>query len=237
MIDDPGAKGMIVYSSGPVTLVGGAKLNPADLELALSFAPTLVAADGGADALLAAPVPPVAVIGDMDSLSDTAARAFADRLYRIEEQETTDFDKALRSIAAPLVLALGVTGGRFDHELAAMHTLVRRSGRICVVIGAESIVFVCPARLDLDLPKGTPFSLFPMGPVRLRSTGLRWPTHGLAFAPDQVIGTSNEVTGPVSLHAGGPLMLVILPRSCLTAVVAALTGPACQGWPDGSGTS
>jgi thiamine pyrophosphokinase len=222
---------MIVHSSSPVTLVGGAELGQGDLALALKHASTLVAADGGAGAVLAAGQVPVAVIGDMDSLSDAARAAFHDRLHPIPEQETTDFDKTLRHIAAPLILAVGVTGGRFDHELAVMHTLVRRADRVCVVLGAESLIFLCPPSINLILPTGSVFSLFPLGPVGVVSEGLQWPTAGLAFAPDGIIGTSNAVTGPVSLQADGPKMLVILPRAALGAVITALMAPDALRWP------
>ncbi len=220
---------MIVHSTVPVTLVGGAKLRQRDLTIALKHAPILVAADGGAGAVLAAGLIPEAVIGDMDSLQPDAALAFADRLHRIAEQDTTDFDKALRHIAAPLVIAVGVTGGRFDHELAVMHTLVRRAGQRCIVLGAESLTFVCPPTIALTLPVGMVFSLFPMGSVRVASEGLRWPTAGLDFAPDSVIGTSNEVVGPVVLDADRPAMLVILPRAALTKVMRGLLDTA-KGW-------
>jgi thiamine pyrophosphokinase len=184
--------------------------------------------------VLTAGLRPAAVIGDMDSLSAAAATAFADCLHPIAEQETTDFDKTLRHIAAPLVIAIGVTGGRFDHELAVMHTLVRRADRRCIVMGAESLTFVCPPDLALDLDPGMVLSLFPMGPVGVASDGLRWPTAGLAFAPDRLIGTSNEVTGPVRLMADGPRMLVILPRRTLGMAVKALMS-APGGWPADAG--
>jgi len=231
----------IVHALAPVTLVGGAALHPGDLDLATAHAPLIVAADGGAQALLEAGRVPQAVIGDMDSITAAARAAFAGRLYPIAEQETTDFDKALRHVVAPLVLAIGVTGGRFDHELAVMHVLVRLPERPCVVIGPESLVFVCPPDMTLDLPPGSVFSLFPMGRVRVESQGLRWPTAGLDFAPDRKIGTSNEVTGLVTLCADAPAMLVILPREALAAVVrafvpvaqAALKAPAR--WPARAG--
>jgi thiamine pyrophosphokinase len=214
----------IVHSSLPVTLVGGADLAPEDLKVALTLAPGLVAADGGAGAVLAAGLVPLAVIGDMDSLSSAAAAAFADLLHPLAEQETTDFDKTLRHVETPLVIAVGVTGGRFDHELAVMHALVRHPSRPCIVLGAQSIVFLCPPDLRLDLPPGSPFSLFPMGAVRVRSEGLLWPTEGICFAPDTAIGTSNAVAGPVRLRPDVALMLVILPREALPVAVGALAG-------------
>ncbi len=220
----------IVHAQAPVTLVGGAELRPDDLTTALSRAPMLVAADGGADAVLAARLRPDAVIGDMDSIGRPARAAFADLLHTIAEQESTDFDKALRHIAAPLVLAVGVTGGRFDHELAVMHVLMRHADRPCIVIGAETVVFLCPPALTLAMAPGALVSLFPLAPVRVSSQGLRWPTDGLLFAPGHTIGTSNAATGPVHLAADAPAMLVILARTALDTAMAALaTAPAR--WP------
>ena len=221
--------GVIVQAPGPVTLLGGAALSGDDLTLALALAPNLVAADGGADLALAHGITPLAVIGDMDSLSPEAASTFADRLHPVEEQETTDFDKALTRIDAPVILALGFAGGRLDHELAALHSLVLRADRPCLLLGPSTLAFHSPPRLDLPLAPGTLVSLFPFAPVRVRSTGLRWPTNHLLFAPDRRIGTSNEAAGDVTLAPSAPGMLVILPRSCLEPATRALA--AAPRWP------
>ena len=223
----------VLRSEGPVTLIGGASLSPENLREALALAPLAVAADGGADAALRHGVPLAAVIGDMDSLSPEAVRAFAGRLHRIEEQDTTDFDKALTRIEAPAVIAVGFTGGRLDHELAALHSLVLRADRPCLLLGPETLAFQAPRALDLPLAPGTTVSLFPFASLRVRSTGLRWPTDHLLFAPDRRIGTSNEATGPVSLAPSGPGMLVILPRATLVPALAALV--AAPRWPTSPG--
>lgn len=216
-------------SDSAVTLVGGAAIAPRSLDAALALAPDLVAADGGADACLARGLAPLAVIGDMDSISAAAARAFAGRLHPVPEQETTDFDKALSRIEAPLVLALGFSGGRLDHELAALQGLVRHADRPCLLLGPESLALHCPPALDLPLDPGTTVSLFPFAPLRVASEGLRWPTGGIDFAPATRAGTSNEATGPVRLRPEGRGMLVILPCPALPLAVAALR--AAPRWP------
>lgn len=212
----------IVRSDSPVTLLGGARPGEGDLEAALDLAPRLVAADSGGATALARGYCPEAVIGDMDSLPDWAAARLEGRLHPIDEQETTDFDKALRSIEAPLIVTVGVSGGRFDHELAAMNVLVRQPARRCLVLGPESLVFLLPPRLELDLASGTDLALFPMAPCRIRSEGLLWPTEGLDFAPDGRIGTSNAAEGRVVLEPEAPRMLAILPRSTLEVCARAL---------------
>ena len=214
-----GENGMIVESLDGVTLAGGAPFTARELAWARGFAPVIVAADAGADRLLRLGAEPVAVIGDMDSVSPQAQARLAGRLFPIPEQETTDFDKALRSIAAPFVLGLGFAGRRADHTLAVLNALLRHPDRRCFILSGTDVTFLCPRDLALDLPPGTRFSLFPMGRVAGSSQGLRWPIAGLAFAPDASIGTSNVVTGPVRLQFDADKMLAVLPVRYLAAVL------------------
>lgn len=213
--------------------MGGGAVSEGDLEAALTLAPTCVAADSGAEAVLAAGIALEAVIGDMDSISEAAlAQIPAERQHRIAEQDSTDFDKALRSITAPLVIAVGFSGLRIDHQLAALHTLVMRPDVPCIILGAEDIMFLCPRDLRLPMPQGTRVSLFPMGAVTGRSEGLEWPIDGLAFAPDGRSGTSNRATGDLTLQIDAPVMLCILPRSFMAAVAALLAAiPEPARWP------
>lgn len=214
----------IVRDSRGITLLGGGQIGPGDLAEALRLAPCLVAADGGAEAALAGGHVPRAVIGDMDSLPETLRSEIpADRFHEIPEQDSTDFDKALRSVAAPLVLGVGFLGRRVDHQLANFNVLARRADRRCILIGRHDIVFAAPARLALDLAPGSRVSLFPMTPVTGTSQGLHWPIEGLEMAPGGVIGTSNRATdGPLELSFAAPGMLVILPAEALRAAVAGL---------------
>ena len=213
----------IVQSSVGVTLVGGAPLTRGALARSLAAAPRLVAADGGADRLLRLGHRPEAVIGDLDSLSSTARAVLGAAVHLIPEQETTDFDKALRHISAPFVLGLGFSGARLDHGLAVLNALVRHPDRRCLIIGQGDLTFLAPPQISLCLAVGSRLSLFPLRAVTGRSEGLRWPIDGLDFAPDARIGTSNEVAGPVTLTFDAPGMLVILPQRALPAVLAALS--------------
>lgn len=218
-----------VRSDDPVTLVGGGPVATDGLSLALGYGPMIVAADGGAGSVLAAGHMPDKVIGDLDSLGGPAKAAIApDRLCHIPEQESTDFHKCLSRIDAPLVLALGVTGGRMDHLLAVFNSLVRLPERRCVVIGQEDVCVVAPPDVRLDVPIGTTVSLFPMAPVTAQSDGLRWPVGGLSFAPDGQSGTSNRADGPVRLVTHEPKLLLMLPLEALGALIDGLA--AAPGW-------
>lgn len=224
-------KPAIVRETGPVVLVGGGECPQNVLKPALSEAASIVAADGGAAVLLAMGYTPDAVIGDMDSLSPDLQAALPEGvLHRIAEQDSTDFNKCLRHIAAPLVLGYGFLGARLDHQLAAMTVLAAYPDRRCILVGRDDIVLLAPPRITLHLPAGSRFSLYPLAPVTGRSDGLRWPIDGLTFAPTGITGTSNAVTGPVMLEIDAPHMLLILPQAGLAAVRQGLAeAPAT--WP------
>lgn len=219
--------GPILTSKTGVTLAGGAPFGVGLLHQALALAPRLVAADGGADRLLRLGHTPEAVIGDFDSLSHAAReRLGPDRLFPLAEQDSTDFDKALRNIAAPFVLGLGFAGARLDHGLAVFSALARHTQRRVVVIGGRDLVFLAPPSLRLRLPRGTRLSLYPLAEVRGTSQGLHWPIEGISFHPMGAIGTSNRTDAPeVHLTFEAPRMLVILPRAHLRAALAGLLGP------------
>ncbi len=194
-----------------VTLVGGAPVAPEDLQWAAARAPRVIAADSGADTVILAGQTPEAVIGDLDSVSDRTRTSLPQGvLHHIADQDSTDFEKCLSLIDAPLIVGLGFLGARIDHTLAALSCLARNPAP-CILLGPSDVAFAAPAALRLDLAPGTRVSLFPMRPTEGRSEGLRWPIDGLRLDPSGRIGTSNEATGAVYLEAEG--LLVLLPRS------------------------
>jgi thiamine pyrophosphokinase len=212
----------IVESETGVTLIAGGPVLKRDLRASLGLAPFLVAADGGADRALALGEAPQAVFGDMDSITPETHAHLGSVLHPIAEQDSTDFDKALRHIRAPFVLGLGCLGGRVDHELAALTVLARRTDVPCLLIGREDVIFAAPPVLMIDLEAGDRFSLYPLARVTGRSTGLNWPIEGLALSPNGRVGTSNRALGPVTLEMDMPGMLVIVPRNRLELALAAL---------------
>lgn len=213
----------IVHTLDPVALVGGGDLTKSALDAALALAPRLVAADGGADQALALGHTPEAVIGDLDSLSPATQQTLPNgSIHKIAEQDTTDFDKALRMISAPVVLALGFLGGRVDHQLAALHVLAQGHDSPCLLLGETEVIFHLTKPVSLPTEAGEVVSLFPLQPVRGTSTGLEWPIDALELSPMGQIGTSNRALGPITLTPKGAGLLVIVPRRLLAEVVTAL---------------
>ncbi|MEO0989898.1 MAG: thiamine diphosphokinase, partial [Pseudomonadota bacterium] len=188
---------VLMTKDAPIALIGAGDSTPSIMKFAVDRSSALVAADGGAQAAIGAGYIPDLVIGDFDSIDEaTLAQVPRDRVHHVAEQDSTDFEKCLMRLRAPLVLSVGFTGARLDHTLAVMSVMVRYAERQpCAVLGSEDLCFVLPPRFEVTLPAATTVSLFPMAPVRGRSVGLRWPIDGIDFAPAGRVGTSNEAIG------------------------------------------
>jgi thiamine pyrophosphokinase len=221
----------IVFSQEPVLLVGGAIGDNAQLSEVLDEVATVVAADSGANWLHTLGHVPDALIGDLDSVSkQTLAAIPQDRVHHIPEQDSTDFDKALRSVASPLVVGIGFLGGQVDHLLAAMTVLARYPDRAVVLVGDRDVVAHVPPQIVLPVAEGTRVSLFPMRAVSGTSSGLHWPIDGVEMSPGTRVGTSNRADGPVTLTMNSSGMLLILPVSERRMLQQALA--QCGGlWP------
>ncbi len=215
----------IVSSSEPITLVGAGALGPDDLAIAMALAPRLVAADGGGDKALQAGHMPDAVIGDFDSISPRVqAEIPQNRRHHIAEQDSTDFEKALTRIDAPLLIGVGFMGARVDHQLAALHVLFEYAHRPVILLSDYEAILHCPPVLEVTVPKQSTVSLFPLATVTGHSTGLEWPIDGLVMAPGRQVGTSNRaIETQVRLTMQGRGMIGLFPRAALGSLVQALT--------------
>ena len=214
----------VVSSSCPIVAVGGADIEPSDLNIFPTQTPLYVAADGGANHLLAAGLRPAAVIGDLDSLSSTARAAFGAILHYVVEQDTTDFEKLLTRVDAPLIVALGFLGGRFDHSFAVFNVLARFPSRRVLLVGQEDFCFLARQGTSrIALPDGCRVALIPLGPARVSTEGLRWDLSDAPLSLTDQISTSNMANGPVSFDIKGPVLLVV-GREGLAAGLDAVRG-------------
>ena len=206
--------------AAPVMLVGNGPVDAGVFEITRPFCGHAVAADGGAKSALSHGLSLAATIGDMDSTEMESAPEAYGKIIQISEQNSTDFEKCLSIIKAPLILGVGFLGGRLDHELAALNTIIKAEQNI-VLIGEEDLVFRLPEIAELTLPLGTRISTFPMGDVEgVTTRGLAWPLDGLSFAPHKAISTSNQtVAAEITIMNPGQPLLCILPRVHLAATL------------------
>jgi len=210
-----------------VTLLGGGPVDPEALRRVLRLAPYLVAADGGANYAHTHKIPVKHIVGDFDSL--TNFEIWQDKgvnLVALDEQDSTDFEKCLYSIKSEVYLCAGFLGGRLDHSLSCLRTLVAYPERRAILIGDGDFTFRCPEDFALEMDAEDRVSLFPMGAVEgVGSDGLKWPIEGLKFSPSGQIGTSNAALGGrMRVQLRGEKMLIILPLKYLEAVVERVSG-------------
>lgn len=214
----------IVSSPNIVCLVGGAPLGNTAISTVLDEVSLFVGVDRGADHLLAAGVTPALVVGDLDSLSDDARATFAAVLCQIDEQSTTDFEKALSSVAAPAVLCLGFTGGRIDHALSVLNVMARNVHRAIILADENDVCFFARmGKTSFNVPSKTRVSIMPLGPAVVTVTGLEWPFVDQLMTPAEFTSPSNAALGGrVMVDTDGPVLLT-LPRAFLqTALKAAV---------------
>ncbi|MEM8793459.1 MAG: thiamine diphosphokinase [Pseudomonadota bacterium] len=215
-----------LHFTDPVTLVGGGALDEAMLAEAMALAPILIAADGAGERLAAMGHKPAAVIGDMDSTLNEPALRQTTEVVALDEQETTDFEKCLYTVAAPLYLAAGFTGGRIDHTLAVFDVMLRRPEQPVILIGEVEVLALIPAnrRIELEVGVDARVSFVALSEAEgLESTGLEWPIGGLRMAMGRQVGTSNRaVEARIDFSFDRPGVLAILERPALPALLRAL---------------
>lgn len=209
----------------PIAIVGGGTVDPAILRDLAARDVTLIAADGGADSIDEAGLVPAAIIGDLDSLSDRAGWEQRTRVIHIPEQITTDFQKALYSTRAPVTLALGMTGKRLDHTLAALSAALQVApDRHLLLVDEVDVALASVGPIAFSAAVRERISVHPLVPIRFkRSRGLYYPLDGLTLEPGGLIGTSNEGSGgPVEIvPADSTPWLLILGRERLWDLVEA----------------
>ena len=214
-----GAEALPLVFTRPLAIVGGGIADPALLRALAERDVALVGADGGADAIGAAGLVPEAIIGDLDSLADRPGWEARSRVIHIPEQITTDFQKALYSTRAPVTLALGMTGRRLDHTLAALSAVLQVAPeRRVLLVDEVDVALAAVGTLRFAAAPRERVSIHPLQPIRFRrSSGLYYPLDGLLLEPGGLLGTSNEgIGGPVEITpADATPWLLILGRERL----------------------
>lgn len=231
MQERPAPESVITFE-GLLVIVGGGTVDHDLLRDLYASGGHLVGADGGADEIVAAGLKPEAIIGDLDSLAEPESWLGRTRLIRLAEQETTDFEKTLYSTRAHVTIALGMTGKRFDHTLAALDTVTKYArDRIIILVDEADLAMALTGPFEFEVEEGDRVSVHPLLPIKFRrSFGLKYPLDGLRLAPGERTGTSNVAEdGAFSIEPeprSKTPWLLVLDRKYLFAVAAAATAKA-----------
>ncbi|MEO6693654.1 MAG: thiamine diphosphokinase [Ignavibacteria bacterium] len=143
------------------------------VEKCISGKSYIIAADGGANYLNKKKILPNIIIGDLDSISENSLKYFKSKkviIEKIEDQDTTDFEKCLLFCFKKKlinIIVLGATGTRPDHTLNNFSVLKRYSDRLNIkLIENEFEIFFIKKKIKfkyktnetvsfLGLPKAT----------------------------------------------------------------------------------
>lgn len=176
----------------------------------------LVVADGGANAALSLGLTPDLIIGDLDSISSAARRAFAGvRTLRVRRQDNTDMEKALdhiRAGASGRVIVLGATGRRIDMTLANLAVVWRYIPPLDIVF-ADDGWHAVPFRgsRTFTAAAGSRVSLIPFGACKgITLRGLRFPLTDARLGVGDVAVSNVVRSGRFSVTVERGRLLVVV---------------------------
>lgn len=136
---------------------------------------------------------PDIVIGDMDTLSETMQKKYADIIIREDEQEHNDQTKAVRWALNNIqgigtIHILGATGGRADHTIGNLSLLMEYTrmfnleGIDIEAVCDQGTVIPINDTIEIDCGKGREISIFsPDNSLRIKSEGLAYKTDDVVF--------------------------------------------------------
>lgn len=201
-----------------VILVANAPLRwTPDLTALAASSDLLLAADGGADHLARIGLRPAAVIGDLDSISEsTRSWLGEDVMIKRPDQDRTDLDKAVEyardDLEVRALTVLAATGGRIDHDIGNLGLLARLAlGQRLVFAGdAHRLLAIC-GELTLESVPGEIWSFWSYDPaVRVTLEGVRWPLDEAPVDAGARPSISNVATGDrvhVRSRGGGVVVM------------------------------
>jgi thiamine pyrophosphokinase len=155
----------------------------------------VLAADGGANGLLALGIVPNAVIGDLDSVTIDLPDSV--EVIRAPNQDRTDLDKAVGYLideGYESISILGATGDRLDHTFAALAIVCKYNVRLVDDVGV-AVSVRGPDHVSISTRAGRTVSLLPCGKVTgLTTLNLKWNLIDEDFPFAVRDGTSNVAT-------------------------------------------
>lgn len=165
---------------------------------------------------------PDLVTGDMDTLSKSMQKKYADIIVKEDEQEHNDQTKAVRWALNNLegiesIYIIGATGGRADHTIGNAALLMEYTRMFDLNgINIESVtdngtIFPINDTVEFDCGTGREVSIFtPDNTLRIKSEGLMYPTDDVVFDNWWKATLNKSVTDTVKLTFSHPSMALII---------------------------
>ncbi|GIV51728.1 MAG: thiamine pyrophosphokinase [Candidatus Kapaibacterium sp.] len=204
-------------------LVSLSGIIPPPADLARLCYDTVVAADGSAWQLLERGIVPHVIVGDLDSLRripNPEAAFPSSEIIHVPDQDSTDFEKALRlglDRGIEEFIVVGMNGGELEHTLNNWSVFLRYSKRATLeVFDSGRIGRAVFSSLALPTSPGEMISLIPQPRVRLTTRGLVWELHDEILELGSREGARNQARDrlvELDVHEGSVLVFSDAPLS------------------------
>lgn len=184
----------------------------------------VVCCDGALKTALNHQVKPVAVVGDMDSVSKAVLRRFDGEVVRVAEQDDNDLTKAMRYVLEKYpdvseITILGATGKREAHTLGNLSLLMEYEkeyglwarGIQVQIVSDYSTAFVVGDSCSLAVGEGRSVSFFSCDPsLNIKSSGLEWPLDSVIFDNWWKATLNRATSDEISLQFNHPAPLLVV---------------------------
>ena len=188
-------------------LLDGEEPSKEILDQFVKNASMVIATDGAAGYAHTHSIPLHSIIGDMDSLNKSVKKEYekaGTRMIEESEQETNDFEKALRYILSESldsnVVILGIHGKRTDHMFANFSVMLRYTDAFDTVIAydathAHQFLTEETNWHSFDCPVGTIVSLTALPQAQgVTTSGLYYPLKNARMVFGEREGLSNIIS-------------------------------------------
>lgn len=204
-----------------VVIANGALPDLAPFRALLDGTALVVAADGGARAVLEAGLPLTTVVGDMDSLPPPLLRRWqesgGETVRFPPAKDETDLELALRHAyqhGARRITVLGALGGRVDHTMANLLLLAAPwlDGTDVAALDVQTRIVAVRSTVALHGEPGDLLSLLPLTAQAegIYTDGLLYPLRGESLMLGSPRGVSNVfVDSQVSVRLAAGTVLAI----------------------------
>ena len=172
----------------------------------------IVCCDGSADKLLAHNIIPNLIVGDCDSVSSEVKHKYCDIIRQINEQDTNDQTKAVKTLLSQnkkRITIVGATGNREDHTIGNIALLVEynKMGTDIAIYTNYGVLFACYGAQTFSSRPNQQISIFNVSCKTLKSNGL---TYQIYPFTNWWQGTLNNAYGnQFSIEADGDYIVMI----------------------------
>jgi thiamine pyrophosphokinase len=163
----------------------------------------VIAADAGADRLLQAGKNAQVIIGDLDSISDSA-KVSATKLIHIEDQNSSDCDKLLAWLESQKIANISlvcIEGDQIDHILGTLSSVAKSCVNVRLIL-RRGVAYILrgPTSQNFAIQALSRVSLMPITPCHgVDLVGTEWPLSDADMSPVGLTSLSNRAHGSIKV--------------------------------------